>query len=361
MATKLKKMRLTSVDLVRAGANQEADICLYKSADPQEAAEGPTEDEMNIIKRFIAYIRGTPTEAKNEPHSHIEKAQAPPEGPADLESIYKSALADSIHSIYTDESLTEVEKKAMTEQSIGQFQERMREVLRDRDDEPEDKDDDHEDDPEEDRYDDIEEIETTVHKYNHNHAADGKFTTSGGGGGGVSWHTTGGAGGKVERDVDIKPGSDIRYIQTSNEKEPSLRSDPDKGKVFGRMVNGQFESLHDSMIRQKIRSGGEVEEHVKELNKLPTKRGVKNVSYEDAKAYATVLNKMPKGTKLSQKTDAGTDKYVRTSDSEIGDNWKHISASSAPSGKEYSMTSLELGRWLAGNGVIALGPIEIDI
>lgn len=34
MATKLKKMRLTSVDLVRAGANQQADICLYKSAEP---------------------------------------------------------------------------------------------------------------------------------------------------------------------------------------------------------------------------------------------------------------------------------------------------------------------------------------
>lgn len=31
MATKLRNIRLTSVDLVRAGANQEADICLYKS------------------------------------------------------------------------------------------------------------------------------------------------------------------------------------------------------------------------------------------------------------------------------------------------------------------------------------------
>ena len=170
MATKLKKMKLTSVDLVRAGANQEADICLYKSADPQEATEGPTEDEMSIFKRFIAFIRGTPTEAQNEPHSHIVKAQAP-ERPADLESIYKSALADSIHSIYTDDNLSEVEKKAMTEQSIGQFQEKMKEVLRDRDDEPDDWDDnqddwddDHEDDPdddlrEDDRYDDIEEIE----------------------------------------------------------------------------------------------------------------------------------------------------------------------------------------------------------
>ncbi len=34
MATKLRNMRLTSVDLVRAGANQEADICLFKSANP---------------------------------------------------------------------------------------------------------------------------------------------------------------------------------------------------------------------------------------------------------------------------------------------------------------------------------------
>ena len=31
MATKLKNLRLTSVDLVRAGANQEADISLFKS------------------------------------------------------------------------------------------------------------------------------------------------------------------------------------------------------------------------------------------------------------------------------------------------------------------------------------------
>lgn len=38
MATKLKNMRLTSVDLVPAGANQEADICLFKGMDvhPEE-------------------------------------------------------------------------------------------------------------------------------------------------------------------------------------------------------------------------------------------------------------------------------------------------------------------------------------
>lgn len=32
MATKLKNLKLTSVDLVRAGANQEAEICIFKSA-----------------------------------------------------------------------------------------------------------------------------------------------------------------------------------------------------------------------------------------------------------------------------------------------------------------------------------------
>ena len=37
MATKLKKAQLTSVDLVRRGANQEADICLYKSFDGKPA------------------------------------------------------------------------------------------------------------------------------------------------------------------------------------------------------------------------------------------------------------------------------------------------------------------------------------
>lgn len=36
MATKLKNMRLTSVDLVPAGANQEADICLFKSLDGED-------------------------------------------------------------------------------------------------------------------------------------------------------------------------------------------------------------------------------------------------------------------------------------------------------------------------------------
>ena len=91
MATKLKNMRLTSVDLVKAGANQEADICLYKSADAepttQEATESPTEREKNIFKRFIGWLRENPTETVQDDDSDAFEM----EDPADL---YKSAFTE---------------------------------------------------------------------------------------------------------------------------------------------------------------------------------------------------------------------------------------------------------------------------
>lgn len=43
MATKLKNLRLTSVDLVRRGANQEADICIVKGLDGSPEEVPPTE------------------------------------------------------------------------------------------------------------------------------------------------------------------------------------------------------------------------------------------------------------------------------------------------------------------------------
>lgn len=207
MATKLKKMKLTSVDLVRAGANQEADICLFKSADPPEAAESPTEKETNIFKRFIHWLRENPTEAEYEPQNHIEKADDQP----DLEYIYKSALAESLYSIMTDDTLTEIEKKEMTEESLRQYNDKVRELEDfdedydggddideklleqidnfDKDDdtieeeiieETDDWDDDDWDD--DDRYEMLEEVD--MRKFNQNHGRDGRFTSSGGGGGG---------------------------------------------------------------------------------------------------------------------------------------------------------------------------------
>ena len=126
MATKLRKMKLTSVDLVRSGANQEADICLFKSATPPEAAEAPTEAETNVFKRFIAWLRNNPTEAEYGPQNHIEKGEELP----DLEFIYKSALAESLSSIMADETLTEIQKKEMTEESLRQYADKIQEMER---------------------------------------------------------------------------------------------------------------------------------------------------------------------------------------------------------------------------------------
>lgn len=279
MATKLKNMKLTSVDLVRAGANQEADICLFKSADPPEAPESPTDEEKNIFKRFIDWIRKNPTEAATEPPSPIEKADEAP----DLEYIYKSALAESLHSIMQDESLTKAEKKDMAEDSILQYSEKIRE-LNGEDEEAMEEEVQEEEPDEDERFDELEE----VHKFNPHHGADGKFSSGGGGGGAAP----------------AAPG------------------------------NG-------------------AESHVKTLNGLPTKNGMSKVGYEDIKAYETVLNKMPKGTKLSHKHSGGTDTFEKVSDS---DRWKHTRA---PWGKVDNASSFDVGHWLAGRGYISRGPIEI--
>lgn len=263
MATKLKKMRLTSVDLVRAGANQEADICLFKSADPQynpdhEAAEEPTEAEANIFKRFLNWIRENPAEAESEAHSPIEKADPQP----DLEYIYKSALAESLSSIMADETLTEIEKKNMSEESLRQYADKIQELERAEEDydggnnidekaveevDDFDKDDDLDDDddtieeeiieevaerrgrPEIDEIDEIEELKLRkkkhdviedVQKYNHNHGADGRFSSSPGAGGSTGTSPKGGAA-KLGDFVDY--GKEPHIVINETEETVTLR------------------------------------------------------------------------------------------------------------------------------------------
>lgn len=173
MATKLKNMKLTSVDLVRAGANQEADICLFKSADAPEAPESPTEEEKNIFKRFIDWIRKNPAEATTEPQSPIEKTEEAP----DLEYLYKSALADSLYSIMQDETLTEIEKKDMAEESLSQYSEKIRELNGEEDEEAMEEEVQEEEPDEEDRYDELEEVHKEQETGNPYHGKDGKFTS----------------------------------------------------------------------------------------------------------------------------------------------------------------------------------------
>lgn len=127
MATKLKNLSLTSVDLVRAGANQEADICLHKSAD---GTEEPTERETNILKRFINWLKENPTEGDQEPENTIEKADEEPDDQPDQTELCKSAIYESIKSIIADDSLTVEERSAMIEKSLGQYHDKMVELAK---------------------------------------------------------------------------------------------------------------------------------------------------------------------------------------------------------------------------------------
>lgn len=167
MATKLKNMRLTSVDLVRAGANQEADICLFKSADPQDGTQSPTEGQTNVLKRFFTWLNETFGEPPQEPENPVEKADDQPD-PAD---IYKSAITESLQSIVSDDNLTTEEKNDMIAKSLDQYHAAMEELYiakaADEDlsyltEDLEKSDYDEEEEPEEidksDRYDEIEEI-----------------------------------------------------------------------------------------------------------------------------------------------------------------------------------------------------------
>lgn len=135
MANKLKNMVLTSVDMVRNGANQEADICLYKSADPTEAAQPPTEAEHNIFKRFINWLRENAAEPEEEPATPVEKDYTTFETlNADRENSeklwrYTSALTESIRSIQDDHDLDKDEKLQMMKQSLGQFTTAMEKLL----------------------------------------------------------------------------------------------------------------------------------------------------------------------------------------------------------------------------------------
>lgn len=52
MATMLKNMRLTSVDLVARGANQEADICLFKGLDDNPYTDPHVADRYDFIEEF---------------------------------------------------------------------------------------------------------------------------------------------------------------------------------------------------------------------------------------------------------------------------------------------------------------------
>lgn len=192
MATKLKKMKLTSIDLVRAGANQEADIMLYKSADPQnEPAEGPTEHETNLFKRFLGWIRSNPTEGNVEPESGIQKDYSTfnqitaGQESRDMLWRYTEALTTSIRSIQDDKDLDVEHKKQMMLKSLDEFDgamealidklcisapARVNELVKSAD-------------PEDEEEEAVDFFDDEVEKANPYHGKDGRFTSASGAGG----------------------------------------------------------------------------------------------------------------------------------------------------------------------------------
>lgn len=247
MATKLKNMRLTSVDLVRNGANQEADICLFKSADPTEATEAPTERETNIIKRFLNWLRENPAEDDDEPENPIEKADEQP----DLADIYKSAITESLQSIAADDSLSAAEKNDMIAKSLGEYHDAMVDLLVLGEDFIAKSDEDV------DEWEWDEEIE----KHNPYHDSLGRFTTGGGGGSmpsKVAAPTWSSLVGKIKEHGYEMDSADAAH---PTKRATLYRNGDEYSATITRYSNGEFELMRDN-IRQVNKSADfdEIEE-----------------------------------------------------------------------------------------------------
>lgn len=122
MPNKLKDMELSSVDMCRRGANQEAHFRLFKSASP----------ETNIFKRFLDWLRENPDEI---PEDTIEKDYTTFDQINDNRESedklwrYADALTCSLHSIRDDNELGREEKASMMRQSLQQFDAAMGQLI----------------------------------------------------------------------------------------------------------------------------------------------------------------------------------------------------------------------------------------
>lgn len=127
MANELKDMKLTSVDLVSAGANREANISFFKSengqpqADPQQAAPH-SQTERGIFKRFLDWCSGAEDTQKTiEKSATTFAAINSTEENREKMWQYSRALSDSIFSIWNDKELDSAAKADLMRQSLSEF------------------------------------------------------------------------------------------------------------------------------------------------------------------------------------------------------------------------------------------------
>lgn len=107
--TKLKKLDMTSVDLVRRGANQKADICLRKSADEDNIPQGLWKSIQDAVS---AWWSG---EQDKDPMKEFNITK----------SSFIDALEYSMESIMNDDTMDSIAKAEMAEESINQFSEAL--------------------------------------------------------------------------------------------------------------------------------------------------------------------------------------------------------------------------------------------
>lgn len=135
MATKLKDLKIKKVDFVDAGANQQADVLIFKNKDGIPATPQKPEQQ-NILKRVLASIMAV---AKKEgiEQTEIEEITKGCEAET-FDDKFKSAqlrkttdeiwdfcyfLQDSLCSIVRDNDVAATEKGTMMSQSLAEFNE----------------------------------------------------------------------------------------------------------------------------------------------------------------------------------------------------------------------------------------------
>ena len=111
MANKLEEMEFNSVDLCKKGANQRANIKLFKSAQAEGGGEG---NEMGLIAKLAKALERV-LAAGDEPQA-ITKADS-----AGQIRETTRALRKSLESILEDDTLSSVEKHDMMAESLQQF------------------------------------------------------------------------------------------------------------------------------------------------------------------------------------------------------------------------------------------------
>lgn len=128
MATKLKDLKISKVDFVDEGANQKADINLFKRKEPEEE-EKPQE---SLFKRFVGWLRGEGMDEEAIAKAMSFTDQMLVRSSEQIENeMYNvtMALRSSLYSILMDTEMDETAKQAAMNESVSQFTAAMNEYV----------------------------------------------------------------------------------------------------------------------------------------------------------------------------------------------------------------------------------------